>query len=76
MSGAELHFIRARLWGGILSKARRGDVPMPPPVGLVRDPAGWLRSTQTAPSRGALRYFCQTFQRTGSARAGRLCIQP
>ena len=37
---AELHFIRARLQGGILSKARRGELPMPLPVGLVYDPAG------------------------------------
>ena len=40
MSEAELHFIRARLQGGILSKARRGELPMPLPVGLVSDPAG------------------------------------
>src|SRR5512140_2334541 len=31
MSQAELHFIRARLQGGILSKARRGELPMPLP---------------------------------------------
>jgi DNA invertase Pin-like site-specific DNA recombinase len=31
MSEAELHFIRARLQGGILSKARRGELPMPLP---------------------------------------------
>src|SRR5829696_9429883 len=29
MSEAELHFIRARLRGGQLSKARRGELPMP-----------------------------------------------
>jgi DNA invertase Pin-like site-specific DNA recombinase len=40
MSEAELHFIRARLQGGILSKARRGELPMPLPVGLLTDPAG------------------------------------
>ncbi len=40
MSEAELHFIRARLQGGILSKARRGELQMPLPVGLVYDPAG------------------------------------
>ena len=39
MSEAELHFIRARLQGGILSKARRGELQMPLPVGLVEDPA-------------------------------------
>jgi len=40
MSEAELHFIRARLRGGQLSKARRGELPVPLPVGLVYDPAG------------------------------------
>lgn len=40
MSEAELHFLRARLRGGILSKASRGELPTPLPVGLVHDPAG------------------------------------
>ena len=40
MSEAELHFIRARLRGGILSKARRGELITPLPVGLVYDAAG------------------------------------
>ena len=39
MSEAELHFIRARLIGGQLSKARRGELKMLLPVGLVYDPA-------------------------------------
>src|ERR1700755_3033964 len=37
MSEAELHFIRARLVGGQLSKARRGELQMGLPVGLVYD---------------------------------------
>src|SRR3954452_11138959 len=40
MSEAELHFIRARLRGGQLAKARRGELEMALPVGLVYDPAG------------------------------------
>ena len=40
MSEAELHFIRARLQGGILSKARRGELQTPLPIGLVYDGAG------------------------------------
>jgi DNA invertase Pin-like site-specific DNA recombinase len=39
MSEAELHFIRARLIGGQLSKARRGELAVALPVGLVYDPA-------------------------------------
>ena len=40
MSEAELHFLRARLPRRDLSKARRGELQMPLPVGLVYDPAG------------------------------------
>src|ERR1700692_4154633 len=35
MSEAELHVLRARLQGGIRNKARRGDLKLPLPVGLV-----------------------------------------
>ncbi len=35
MSEAELHVLRARLRGGILNKARRGELRCPLPVGLV-----------------------------------------
>src|SRR5215211_3262844 len=40
MSEAESHFLKARLRGGQLSKARRGELVMPLPVGLVRDGTG------------------------------------
>ena len=69
MSEAELHFIRARLRGGDLSKARRGELRMPLPVGLVYDPAG---NVVLDPDRGvqhAMRHLFATFERTGSARA-------
>ena len=39
MSEAELHFIRARLRGGILSKAKRGELIVALPVGFIYDPA-------------------------------------
>src|SRR5258708_366841 len=37
-SEAELHVLRARLRGGILNKAQRGELKNPLPVGLVYDP--------------------------------------
>src|SRR5262249_59935891 len=40
ISEAELHVLRARLRGGILSKARRGELRTPLPVGLVYDSRG------------------------------------
>ena len=69
MSEAELHFIRARLQGGILSKARRGELQMPLPVGLVYDPAGKVVLDPDTSVQNALRHVFATFQRTGSARA-------
>ena len=35
MSEAELHVLRARLRGGILNKARRGELVVRPPIGFV-----------------------------------------
>jgi DNA invertase Pin-like site-specific DNA recombinase len=69
MSEAELHFLRARLRGGILSKARRGELQMPLPVGLVDDPAGKVGLDPDQGVQQALRHLFQTFERTGSARA-------
>ena len=37
MSEAELHFIRARLVGGLRNKAKRGELRLALPVGLDRD---------------------------------------
>ena len=40
MSEAELHFLRVRLEGGKLNKARRGELRTPLPAGLVYDADG------------------------------------
>ena len=69
MSEAELHFIRARLQGGILSKARRGELQTALPVGLVYDPAGKVVLDPDQGVQQALRHLLETFARTGSARA-------
>ena len=69
MSEAELHFIRARLQGGILSKVRRGELPMPLPVGLIHDPSGKVILDPDTAVQHALRHLFDTFARTGSARA-------
>src|SRR5581483_6005435 len=69
MSEAELHFIRARLRGGQLSKARRGELPMALPVGLVYDPAGKVTLDPDAGVQHAIRHVFAVFARTGSARA-------
>ncbi|AQQ09885.1 hypothetical protein L21SP3_01705 [Sedimentisphaera cyanobacteriorum] len=40
MSEAELHMLRARLRGGILNKASRGELQVPLPIGLSYDQSG------------------------------------
>ncbi len=45
MSEAELHVLRARLQGGILNKARRGELFIRPPVGLIYNSEGGWCST-------------------------------
>jgi DNA invertase Pin-like site-specific DNA recombinase len=69
ISEAELHFIKARLRGGQLSKARRGELVMPPPVGLVYDAAGKVILDPDTAIQGALTRLFTTFEATGSATA-------
>jgi len=69
MSEAELHFIRARLRGGQLSKARRGELKMPLPVGLVYDPADKVVLDPDTAVQDAVSHLFTIFARTGSARA-------
>ena len=69
MSEAELHFIRARLIGGQLSKARRGELRMPLPVGLVYDPADKIVLDPDTGVQQAIQHVFALFARTGSARA-------
>ena len=51
ISEYELHFIRARLRGGILSKARRGELVMPLRPAWPTTLPGTSSSTPAAPSR-------------------------
>ena len=69
LSEAELHFIRARLRGGIISKARRGELITPLPVGLAYDAAGHVTLDPDTAVQGALRHLFATFEATGSASA-------
>jgi len=69
LSEAELHFIRARLRGGIISKARRGELITPLPAGLACDAAGHVILDPDTAVQGALRHLFTTFEATGSASA-------
>ena len=69
MSEAELHMIRARLRGGILNKARRGELQVPLPVGLSYDLSGKVILSPDSQIQEALHVFFKTYKRTGSASA-------
>ena len=67
MSEAELHILKARMRGGQLNKARRGELEIGPPVGLIYRPDGSLDLDPDVEVQGALRLVFDTFERTGSA---------
>jgi DNA invertase Pin-like site-specific DNA recombinase len=69
LSEAELHFIKARLRGGQLSKARRGELITPLPVGLAYDAARHVVLDPDAAVRVAVARLFTTFEATGSATA-------
>ena len=66
MSEAELHVLKARLRGGILSKAQRGELKMPLPVGLLYDPVQRIVLDPDKQVQNTLRHFFETFRRTGA----------
>jgi len=69
MSEAELHVLRARLIGGQLAKASRGELETKLPVGLLYDPIGKVVLDPDLQVQGAVHAFFETFRRTGSATA-------
>ncbi len=69
ISEAELHVLRARLRGGILNKARRGELRNPLPVGLVYDAQGRVVLDPDRQVQDALRLLFATYERTGSCSA-------
>jgi DNA invertase Pin-like site-specific DNA recombinase len=69
MSEAELHVLRARLQGGILNKARRGELFMRPPIGFAYDPLERMVLDPDQQIQRTLRMLFDIFQRTGSAMA-------
>jgi DNA invertase Pin-like site-specific DNA recombinase len=69
MSEAELHVLRARLIGGMLNKARRGELQCRVPIGFVYDAAGRVVLDPDQQVQHTIRAFFETFRRTGSATA-------
>jgi DNA invertase Pin-like site-specific DNA recombinase len=67
MSEAELHFLKARMRGGVINKARRGELEMRPPIGLVYRDDGVLSLDPDTEVQAAMRLVFDTFDKTGSA---------
>jgi DNA invertase Pin-like site-specific DNA recombinase len=67
LSEAELHFLRSRLSGGILARARRGELKLQLPAGLVYDPLSQVTLDPGAGVRGALSLLSGTFTATSPA---------
>ncbi len=67
MSSAELHFIRARLQGGKINKAKKGELRSPLPVGYVYDESGRTLVDPDKEVRGAINLLFDTFKELGSA---------
>ena len=69
MSEAELHVLKARLQGGIRNKARRGELEVPLPIGLIYHPDGSVALDPDQSIRGAIQLLFDTFRQTASASA-------
>ena len=67
MSEAELHLLRARLRGGALNKAKRGELKLYLPIGLGYDAVGRVILDPDEQVRRSVQLVFTTFQRTGSA---------
>ncbi|MEY9626221.1 DNA invertase Pin-like site-specific DNA recombinase [Sinorhizobium fredii] len=67
MSEAELHILKSRLQGGILNKARRGELEMPLPIGLVYTPDARVVLDPDRQIQDTVRLLFDTFRETGSA---------
>ena len=68
MSEAELHILRARLRGGILNKAQRGELVTHLPIGFVYDNQKRVQLDPDKQVREIIALFFRTFQYAGSAR--------
>jgi DNA invertase Pin-like site-specific DNA recombinase len=67
MAQAELHFLRARLLGGKLNKAKKGELRFPLPVGFCHDDEGRIILDPDEEVRGAVALVFRLFRETGSA---------
>ncbi|MBU4391802.1 MAG: recombinase family protein [Actinobacteria bacterium] len=67
MSEAELHLLKARMRGGQLSKASRGELKIRLPIGFVYDSEDKVVLDPDIQIQQAIRTFFETFESAGSA---------
>lgn len=67
MSEAELHFLQARMRGGLLNKARRGELKRPLPIGYVYDDNDRIIFDPDQQVQQALHLFFKMFRSIGTA---------
>lgn len=68
MSEAELHVLRARLIGGQINKARRGELYIRPPIGFIYNGHQQMVFDPDEQVQRAVRLVFETFRRSGSAK--------
>jgi DNA invertase Pin-like site-specific DNA recombinase len=69
ISEAELHLIRQRMWSGRAAKARRGELAVPLPAGLVRRRSGEVVLDPDEQVRAVVRLVFDLFERLGTVGA-------
>ncbi|MEK7404755.1 MAG: recombinase family protein, partial [Acidobacteriota bacterium] len=67
MAQAELHFLHARLQGGKLNKAKKGELRFPLPVGFCHDEECRIILDPDEEVRGAVGLVFRLFRETGTA---------
>lgn len=67
MSEAEMHFLYSRMRGGTISKAKRGELKKPLPVGYIYNGDDKIVMDADTSVQNAIDLFFKTFKRTGSA---------
>ena len=64
---AELHYLKARMRGGLLNKAKRGEPKIAIPIGYVYKDDGKISKDPDVQVQEAIMLFFNTFTRIGSA---------
>jgi DNA invertase Pin-like site-specific DNA recombinase len=67
MSEAELHVIRARLTGGMINKAKRGELKTRLPIGYVHDSEGRIAMDPNKRIHDSIKLLFKTFRKAGTA---------